>query len=129
MTAEIECPTSYGRLEMRLIDRGCDRGRDIVEVADRHHRRSAVSREVEHEQLSTGIALAENREGWEPHPVVERQAVEQDERRPFILGSLRPAVEPRRAEGFPLRGERAVLRHHRHDWHLHIGTMFRKGVP
>jgi hypothetical protein len=81
-------PDHHRVLQMCLDDRRVDTLDDRFHGIRRRIRRVTVPREIESERPPSGIERLELCQSRAPHPPVEREPVEQDERR-TVVGSAR----------------------------------------
>ena len=69
---------------------------------------------VEHEHLPLGISPSKRIHGWQPHAMVERQPMEQDQRRAAVRTALQEAAKPCCSEGPTLGSWGRVVRSRGH---------------
>ena len=86
----------------------------ILGIARWQHGRIAMTRKVEHEHLPLGISPSKRVDGWQPHAVVERQPMEQDERRAVVGKALQKPAESCCSEGPTLGSRGRVVRSRGH---------------
>jgi hypothetical protein len=89
-----------------------------------------MTRKVEHEHLPLGISPSKRIHGWQPHAVVERQPMEQDERRAVVGTALQEAAESCCSEGPTLGCWWRVVRSRGHaaDLPYHDNVTYRYNV-